>query len=98
MKTLTIRNVPSALATALEAEKSRRGLSLNRTVLAVMQEALGVSEGAPRGNRLCRLPVEWLSTIVTIPDAATWEVRQTPDAVLNVGPSTALPPFDLLSG
>ena len=73
MKTLTIRNVPSALATALEAEKSRRGLSLNRTVLAVMQEALGVSEGAPRGNRLCRLAgTEWgLSTIVTIPDAAT---------------------------
>ncbi len=44
MKTMTIRNVSADLAAALEAEKSRRGLSLNRTVLALMREALGLSE------------------------------------------------------
>ena len=59
MKTMTIRNVSADLAAALEAEKSRRGLSLNRTVLALMQEALGVSEGAPRGNGLRRLAGTW---------------------------------------
>ena len=37
MKTMTIRNVPAELSAALEAEKRRRGLSLNRTVLSLMQ-------------------------------------------------------------
>ena len=45
MKTMTIRKVSKELAAALEAEKRvRRGLSLNRTVLTLMEDALGVSE------------------------------------------------------
>ncbi len=59
MKTMTIRNVSPDLAAALEAEKSRRGLSLNRTVLAVVEEALGVSDEAERSNGLGRLAGSW---------------------------------------
>ena len=59
MRTMTIRNVSSELAAALEAEKRRRGLSLNRTVLSLMQEALGVSRGRTRCNGLRRLAGSW---------------------------------------
>ena len=59
MRTMTIRNVSPELAAALEAEKRRRGLSLNRTVLSLMQEALGVSRGRTRGNGLRRLAGSW---------------------------------------
>ena len=59
MKTMTIRNVPTELSAALEAEKRRRGLSLNRTVLLLMQEALGVSTGRSRSNGLLRLAGSW---------------------------------------
>ncbi len=55
MKTITIRGVSPDLAAALEEEKSRRGLSLNRTVIGLMNEALGISEEAERGNGLRRL-------------------------------------------
>ena len=59
MKTMTIRNVSMELSAALEAEKRRRGLSLNRTVLLLMQEALGVSTGRNRSNGLRRLAGSW---------------------------------------
>ena len=59
MKTMTIRSVPPELAEALEAEKRRRGLSLNRTVLSLMQEALGVSNSRRRSNGLRRLSGSW---------------------------------------
>ena len=59
MKTMTIRNVSTELAKALEAERRRRGLSLNRTVLLLMQEALGVSSGRSRSNGLRRLAGSW---------------------------------------
>jgi hypothetical protein len=59
MKTMTIRNVPTELSAALEAERRRRGLSLNRTVLNLMQEALGVSAGRSRSNGLHRLAGCW---------------------------------------
>ena len=59
MKTMTIRHVSAELASALEAEKRRRGLSLNRTVLSLMQEALGISNGRGRSNGLRRLAGSW---------------------------------------
>ena len=59
MKTMTVRNVPVDLAEALEAEKRRRGLSLNRTVLALMGEALGISTGSGRSNGLRELSGSW---------------------------------------
>ena len=59
MKTMTIRNVPAELAAALDAEKRRRGLSLNRTVLSLMQEALGISPSGSRSNGLRHLAGAW---------------------------------------
>ena len=59
MKTMTIRRVSTELAAALEAEKRRRGLSLNRTVLSLIEEALGISEGRARSNGLRRLAGTW---------------------------------------
>ena len=59
MKTITIHSVSTELAEALEAEKRRRGLSLNRTVLALMGDALGVSSGSGRSNGLRSLSGSW---------------------------------------
>ena len=56
---MTIRNVSTELAAALEAEKRRRGLSLNRTVLLLIQEALGIQGGSRRSNGLRRLAGSW---------------------------------------
>jgi plasmid stability protein len=57
MKALTIRNVPEALAVALEREKARRGLSLNRTVIELLSQGLGI--GIRRSNGLGRLAGAW---------------------------------------
>ena len=59
MKTITVRNIPADVVAALEAEKRRRGLSLNRTVLSVMREALGLSSSRRRSNGLRRLAGNW---------------------------------------
>lgn len=57
MKNLTIRNVPDAVAAALEEEKRRRGESLNQTVLELLSQGLGV--GTTRSNGLGRLAGTW---------------------------------------
>lgn len=57
MKALTVRNVPSELAEALEREQRRRGGSLNQTVIELLQQGLGV--GGPRSNGLARLAGGW---------------------------------------
>jgi plasmid stability protein len=57
MKNLTIRNVPNAVADALEEEKRRRGRSLNQTVLELLSQGLGV--GTTRSNGLGRLAGSW---------------------------------------
>ena len=59
MRTITIREVSEELAAALEAERRRRGLSLNRTVLSLIEEALGFSEGKARSNGLRRWAGTW---------------------------------------
>ena len=57
MKALTIRNVPRELAAELEREKARRGVSLNRTVIELLSQSLGV--GVTRSNGLARLAGAW---------------------------------------
>lgn len=57
MKNLTIRNVPDAVAEALEEEKRRRGQSLSQTVLDLLSQGLGV--GTTRTNGLGRLAGSW---------------------------------------
>ncbi len=59
MKTMTIRNVPAELAQALEKERRKRGTSLNRTVLALLRNALGVSSQAVPSNGLRQLAGTW---------------------------------------
>jgi hypothetical protein len=43
---LTIRSIGSRLRSALEQEAARRGQSLNKTVLALLAERLGLAESA----------------------------------------------------
>ena len=59
MKTLTIRNIPAELAQALDKERQRRGLSLNRTVLALLRNTLGVPSAAVHSNGLRQLAGAW---------------------------------------
>jgi hypothetical protein len=59
MKTMTIRNVSAALGRALERERRRRGTSLNRTVLDLLSQSLGVDGHGPRSNGLARLAGSW---------------------------------------
>jgi len=59
MKHLTIRNVSPELAEALEREKLNRGTSLNRTVLDILERALGVSALRRRSNGLSDLAGTW---------------------------------------
>ena len=59
MKTVTIRNVPTDLAQALEKERRKRDTSLNRTVLALLRNALGVPNQAVRSNGLRQLAGIW---------------------------------------
>jgi plasmid stability protein len=57
MKTITIRNVPPEVARALEREKQRRGASLNRTVIELLSQGLGV--GVIRSNGLAAISGRW---------------------------------------
>ncbi len=41
MQRLTVRNLPPALARALEEEKKRCGRPLNQTVIPLLQQGLG---------------------------------------------------------
>jgi hypothetical protein len=59
MKHLTIRSVSPELAEALEQEKLSRGTSLNRTVLDLLERALGVGAGRPRSNGLAAGAGTW---------------------------------------
>lgn len=57
MKTLTVRKIPPELARALDAEKRRRGRSLNQTVIDLLHQSLGV--GRRRSNGLARFAGDW---------------------------------------
>ena len=59
MKHLTVRNVPAELAEALMAEKTRRGGSLNRTVIDLLRRALGLAPDASYDNGLGLHAGDW---------------------------------------
>lgn len=59
MRHLTIRHVPPELANALETEKRRRGISLNRTVIELLAQAVGLRTVRERSNGLRRLAGTW---------------------------------------
>ena len=58
MKHLTVRDVPDELAEALRREKERRGGSLNRLVIELLGQSLGVA-GRQRSNGLAALAGTW---------------------------------------
>lgn len=47
---LTIRQVSSSLRAALEREAARRGKSLNKTVLGLLAERLGLADSSSRSE------------------------------------------------
>lgn len=60
MKYVTIRNLPSDVADALEQEKQRQHKSLNQTAIELLAQALGVSSLQPKqGNGLAALAGGW---------------------------------------
>ena len=59
MQHLTVRNIPKAVAAALEAEKQRRRQSLNQTVIQLLSQSLGVGPEGRRSNGLARLAGTW---------------------------------------
>jgi len=59
MKHLTIRNVSPELAEALGEQKQSRGTSMNRTVLDLLEQALGVGNTRRRSNGLAALAGTW---------------------------------------
>jgi plasmid stability protein len=54
---LTVRNLPEELADALAREKQRRGTSLNKTVIDLLEQSLGVR--STRSNGLRKLSGTW---------------------------------------
>ncbi len=67
---LTVRGVPPRLARALEAERKRRGVSLNRTVLDLLNRSLGVDPTEARSNGLRNLAGTWTAAEHTRFEAA----------------------------
>ena len=59
MKQLTVRGVPGDLARALVEEKERRSQSLNRTVLELLRQVLGLGGGGRFDNGLSALAGRW---------------------------------------
>ena len=50
MKQLTLRQIPDAVEKRLRKEAADRGQSLNKTVIAILQEGLGLSDSAPKND------------------------------------------------
>ena len=59
MKHLTVRRLPPELGKALEREKRRRGVSLNQTVIDLLEQGLGFGPEGRRENGLRRLAGTW---------------------------------------
>jgi hypothetical protein len=78
-KHLTVRNVPREIGRALDAERRRRGTSLNQTVLDLLASALGVRTGRPAPNGLVRLAGTWSERDLAELEAATADFERTDD-------------------
>lgn len=75
MAHLTIRRVPKALADALDAERRRRGASINQTVIDLLATALGLGP-EPLDNGLGAMAGTW-----TAADLAEFEGHVPPRRV-----------------
>ena len=59
MRHLTIRNLPTEVASALDKERRGAGTSLNQTCIDLLRRALGVPSIPQRSNGLARLAGTW---------------------------------------
>jgi plasmid stability protein len=75
---LTIRSIDTRLRAALEQEAARRGQSLNKTVLALLSERLGLEESATpvQYDDLDELAGTWSKSEATRFDEALHAQRQ----------------------
>jgi hypothetical protein len=52
VKVITLRNIPPDVARLIERRSKRTGASLNKTVISLLEDALGVAHGAePASHR-----------------------------------------------
>ncbi len=49
MKAITVRNIPPGVAKAVKEKARKEGLSLNRAVVSLLEEAVGVTARAKLG-------------------------------------------------
>ena len=59
MKYISIRNIPEILAKAIIEEKQRRNQSLNKTIIDLLFQALGLSAHQLYDNGLGKLAGSW---------------------------------------
>ena len=45
MKAITLRNIPSAIQKAIQKKAAQKGISVNKAVLELLQERVGILEG-----------------------------------------------------
>ena len=75
---LTVRNVPPQVSAALEAERKRRGMSLNQTVIDLLGQALAVTR--QRSNGLRRFAGTWSEEeFREFEKATSWSRRIDPE-------------------
>jgi plasmid stability protein len=79
LKTLTIRNVPDDLSEALQRERTRRGRSLNQTVLDLLRQRLAL--GTMPSNGLGRLAGTWSAQDLRTFEQATGMFEAVDDEV-----------------
>jgi hypothetical protein len=77
IKALTIRNLPPALAEALDREKQRRGQSLNQTVIDLLGQGLGAV--GVRSNGLAGMAGGWTEDEFREFEAATAQFEAVDD-------------------
>ncbi|HOI11127.1 MAG TPA: hypothetical protein PK313_11685 [Myxococcota bacterium] len=75
MRHLTVRNLPEALARKLDAERQRRGTSLNQTVIDLLAQATGIRGTTVPDNGLGRLAGTWSAADLDMFTQATRTLR-----------------------
>ena len=76
MRHLTIRNIPTEVAEALEEERERSRASLNQTVITLLGRALGVRSKEKPSNGLASLAGTWSQRELELFEAAVAVTEQ----------------------
>ncbi len=84
MKQLTVRGVKNDLHNALKSEAARRGMSVNRVVLALLREAVGLANGSQQ-RRVVFDDLDRLAGTWTDEEAAKFESELASQRVIDAG-------------